>query len=90
MKHLTLYGVPRRRLASLPWLVTDPPLAALPRDFDPAWRLAPHARRLRLCAQTHATNGAVHAHALVLAARREALPVAVDDAVVFAARSRHI
>lgn len=90
MKHLTLYGVPRRRLASLPWLVTDPLLAALPRDFDPAWCLAPHARGLRLCAQTHAANGAVHAHALVLAARREALPIAVDDAVVFAARSRHI
>lgn len=90
MKHLTLYGVPRRRLASPPWLVTDPLLAALPRDFDPAWRLAPHARGLRLCAQPHAADGAVHAHALVLAARREALPIAVDDAVMFAARSRHI
>lgn len=89
-KRLTLYGVPRRRLASPLRLIADPLLAALPRDFDPARCLAPHARGLRLGAQAHAANGAVHAHALVLAVRREALPVAVDDAVMFAAGSRHV
>lgn len=80
----------RRRLASPLRLVADPLLAALPRDFDPARCLAPHARGLRLGAQAHAANGAVHAHTLVLAARREALSVTVDDAVMFAAGSRHV
>lgn len=87
---LTLDGVPRRRLASPFRLVADPLLAALTRDFDPARGLAPNARGLRLRAQPHAADGAVHAHALVLAAGREALAVAVDDAVVLAARPRHI
>lgn len=81
---LTLYGVSRRCLAPPSGLIADPLLAALSRDFDPPGRLAPHARRLRLCAQPHAADGAVHANTLVLAAGREALAVAVDDAVVLA------
>lgn len=81
---LTLYGVSRRCLASPLGFIADPLLAALSRDFDPPWGLAPHARRLRLRTQPHAADGTVHANTLVLAARREALAVAVDDAIVFA------
>lgn len=82
--------MPRRRLASPPRLVADPLVAAAPRDLDPERRPAPDAGGPRLRAQPHAADGAVHAHALVLAAGREALAVAVDDAVVLAARPRHV
>lgn len=86
----TLNGMPRCRLAPPSGLIADPLLAALTRDFDPAWRLAPHAWRLWLRAQGHAADGAVHAHALVFTAGLEALPITVDHAVVLAACSRNI
>lgn len=83
-------GVPRQRLAPPLGLVTYPLLAALAPHLDPPRVLAPDARRLRLAAQGHAADGAVDAHALVLAAGLEALATAVDDAVVLAARSHHV
>lgn len=85
-----LLRVPRQRLAPPFGLIAYPLLAALAPHFDPARSLAPDARRLRLRAQRHAADGAVHAHALVLAAGLEALPAAVDHAVVLAACSHHI
>lgn len=82
--------MPWRRLASSPGFVADPLLAALSPDLDPARALAPHPGRLGLRAQGHAADGAVHAHALVFTAGLEALPVAVDDAIVLAARPHHV
>lgn len=82
--------MPRRRLAPPPGLVADPLLAALAPHFEPTRVLAPHPGGLRLRAQRHAADGAVHAHALVFAAGLEALTVAVDHAVMLAASSRHI
>lgn len=85
-----LLGVPRQRLARPLGLVAYPLLAALSPHFDPPRILAPDTRRLRLAAQRHAADGAVDAHALVLAAGLEALAAAVDDAVVLAAGAHHV
>lgn len=85
-----LLCVPWQRLAPPFGLITYPLLAALAPHLDPARCLAPDARRLRLCAQRHAADGAVHAHALVFTAGLEALPAAVDHAVVLAACSHHV
>lgn len=89
-RHPTLYCVPRRRFASSFGLITDPLLAALSPDFDPAWGLAPHPRRLGLCAQRNTANGTVHTHALVFAAGLEALPITVDHTIMLTACSHHI
>lgn len=86
----TLHCVPRRRLARSFGFITDPFLTALSPDFDPAWGLAPHPRRLGLGAQRHTADGAVHAYTLVFTAGLEALPITVDHAVVLAACSHHI
>lgn len=85
-----LLCMPRQRLAPPFGLIAYPLLAALAPHFDPAWSLAPDAWRLRLCAQRHAADGPVHAHTLVFTAGLEALPAAVDHAVVLAACSHHI
>lgn len=47
----TLYYVSWGSLAPSLGFITDPLLTALSPDFDPAWALAPHPRRLGLCAQ---------------------------------------
>lgn len=87
---LTLYCVSQCRLAPSFGFITDPLLTALSPDFDLAWGLAPHPRRLGLRAQRYTANGAVHAHTLVFTAGLEALPVAVDHTVVLTACSHHI
>lgn len=86
----TLHCVSRGRLAASLGLVTDPLLAALPPDFDPAGGLAPHPGGLGLQAQPHAADGPVHTHTLVFTAGLEALAVTVDHTVVLAARSHHV
>lgn len=90
LRRPTLDCVSWRGLAPSFGLITDPLLTALPPDFDPAWVLAPHPRRLGLCAKRHTADGAVHTHTLVFTAGLEALPVTVDHAIMFAARSHHI
>ena len=77
-------------LAPPPGLITDPLLAAAPRELDPAGRLTPHPRGLGLVAERHATNGAIYANTLVLAVGLEALAVAVDNTIMLTASANHI